>query len=62
MTNSAETFIKIKGEKFAYGAMNVVTSSDFVEFDRINTKTGEVSGHMKVNKSEVISIEDRNVL
>jgi len=55
-----QTFIKIKGEKFAYAAMNVVTGNDFVEFDRLNTKSGIITGHMKINKSEVVSIEERS--
>lgn len=53
------TFVKVAGEKFAYAAVNVNQSGDFVEFDRVNSKTGEISGHLKINKAHIISIEDR---
>lgn len=57
--NGKQTFIKVAGEKYAYCAINVTQNNDWVEFDRVNTKTNEVSGHLKVNKSQVLSIEDR---
>lgn len=55
-------YIKLVGEKYAYAALNVIDSQDWIEFDRVNSKTGEISGHLKVNKSQIISIEQRQAL
>lgn len=54
-----ETFIKIAGQKFAYKAINIVKDVGWIEFDRVNTKTGEVAAHLQYPMSQVESIETR---
>lgn len=54
-----ETFIKIEGEKFAYSAINVVKSDGWIEFDRVNTKSGAVVGHLQFPLTKIVSIETR---
>jgi len=57
--SAATTFIKVKGQEFAFGAVNVVKQDGWIEFDRINTKTGQVVGHYSVPLTNVDSIEER---
>ena len=58
-TSEKETFIKIEGQKFAYKAVNIVKADGWIEFDRVNTKTAEVAGHLSFPMSKVESIETR---
>lgn len=59
MSNTeVELWIKLKGNEYAMGATNVDrTKPGWLIFDRVNTKTGEITGHMEVNESEVVSVE-----
>lgn len=54
-----ETFIKITGNKFSFKAINVVKENGWIMFDRVNTKTGEVSGRLEFPMSMVEGIETR---
>lgn len=56
-----QTFIKLKGQKFALCAINLDRSTpNWLKFDRVNTKTGQVTAKMEVNTNEVESIETRS--
>jgi hypothetical protein len=59
--NIAEHYVKVKGQEYAYGVINLdrKTTPGWLSFDRVSTKTGEKIGHMDVSMSEVISIEER---
>lgn len=59
MAQEAEKFIKVKGEEYAWGAINIVESDTWIEFDRVNTKSGEISGHYKLKIENVDSVETR---
>lgn len=53
------TFVKIEGQKFPYQAINVVKQDGWIEFDRVNSKTGQVVGHLSFPMSQCIGIETR---
>lgn len=56
-----ELWIKVKGQEYAYAAINVDRSQEgWIKFDRVNTKTGEIAGGMEVSLSEVVSIEKKH--
>lgn len=59
MGREKKTFIKVEGQKFAYMVINVVKKDGWIEFDRINTHTLEVSGHFNIPMSQIVSIEER---
>ena len=52
------TFVKIEGQKFAYQAQNVRKADGWIYFDRVNTKTGEIT-QMEYPLSKVEGIETR---
>ena len=52
------TFIKITGQKFSYKAENVRKADGWIYFDRINTKTGEIT-QMEFPLTSVEGIETR---
>lgn len=54
-----ETFVKVTGQKFAFKAINVIKGNGWIEFDRVNTKTSEVAGHLQFPLTSVESIETR---
>lgn len=54
-----DTYIKITGQKYAYKAMNVVKGDGWISFDRFNTKSGRIEGHMEFPMTSVESIETR---
>lgn len=54
-----ETFIKIEGQKYAYKGINIVKENGWIAFDRVNTKTGEIAGHLEFPMAKVESIEVR---
>lgn len=54
-----ETYVKIQGQKYAYKAININKSNGWIEFDRVNTKTQEVAGHLEFPLTNVESIETR---
>lgn len=54
-----ETFVKVSGQKFAYKAINIVKENGWIEFDRVNTKTGEIAAHLSFPMTSVESIETR---
>ena len=60
-TNEPTQYIKMKGEEYAFAAINLVIDDEagWIEFDRINTKTNANVGHFQVTRDEVISIETR---
>lgn len=53
-----DTFVKIEGQKFAYKAQNITRADGWIAFDRVNTKTGEIS-HLEFPLNKVESIEVR---
>ena len=55
-----ETFVKIKGQKFAYLAEDVEKKDGWIYFTRVNTKTGEKS-KMEYPLDLVEGIETRPV-
>lgn len=54
-----QTFVKATGQKFAFKATNIVKENGWIEFDRVNTKTGEIVGRLQFPMSSIESIETR---
>ncbi len=54
-----QTFVKVTGQKFAFKAINVIKQDGWIEFDRVNTKTGEIAGRLQFPMTSVESIEVR---
>lgn len=59
MSDEKQTFVKIKGQKFAYCALNMVKADGWIAFDRYNTKTAKNEGHMEFPLESVEMIETR---
>ena len=54
-----QTFIKIKNQEKGYCAINIQENDNWIEFDRVNTRTGETAGHFRVRLDMVETIETR---
>jgi len=62
MEHEKETFIKVKGQQFAFKAINIVKADGWIEFDRVMTKgenEGKIQGHLSFPLSSIDSIEVR---
>lgn len=53
-----KTFVKIKDQKYAYAAENLVREDGWVKFTRINTKTGEKT-RLEFREDAIESIETK---